>query len=123
MGKYIKLHYYFYNYRCSKKELCSILIYTDSIKLVSSYSHYGTGSIVTMNNGEMINVVETIEEIKNLLATEDKSLILIATKVGAYLHGTVCFSTQKEYKIGYYSEEWFAFNFTISSDKVVLSNI
>lgn len=65
----------------------------------------------------------TDEEIKNLLATEDKSLILIATKVGAYLHGTVCFSPQKEYKIGYYSEEWVAFNFTISSDKVVLSNI
>lgn len=50
MGKYIKLHYYFYNYRCSKKELCSVLIYTDSIKLVSSYAHYGTGSIVTMYN-------------------------------------------------------------------------
>lgn len=72
MGKYIKLHYYFYNYRCSKKELCSILIYTNSIKLVSSYSHYGTGSIVTMNNGESINVVETIEEIKNLLNTKQE---------------------------------------------------
>lgn len=67
MGKYIKLHYYFYNYRCSKKELCSILIYTDSIKLVSSYSHYGTGSIVSVDNGESMNVVETIEEIKNML--------------------------------------------------------
>lgn len=67
MGKYIKLHYYFYNYRCSKKELCSVLIYTDSIKCVSRYVHYGTGSIVTMNNGERINVVETTEEIKNML--------------------------------------------------------
>lgn len=70
---------------------------------------------------------EIIEQAKDLeyalYENEDKSLILIATKVGAYLHGTVCFSPQKEYKIGYYSEEWVAFNFTISSDKVVLSNI
>lgn len=70
---------------------------------------------------------EIIEQFRDgefaLYANEDKSLILIATKVGAYLHGTVCFSPQKEYKIGYYSEEWVAFNFTISSDKVVLSNI
>lgn len=69
---------------------------------------------------------EIIEQFRDgeftLYANEDKSLILIATKVGAYLHGTVCFSTQKEYKIGYYSEEWFAFNFNISRDKVVLSN-
>ena len=70
---------------------------------------------------------EIIEQAKDLeyalYANEDKSLILIATRVGAYLHGTVYFSPQKEYKIGYYSEEWVAFNFTISSDKVVLSNI
>lgn len=70
---------------------------------------------------------EIIEQAKDLeyalYATEDKSLILIATKVGEYFHGTVYFSTQKEYKIGHYSEEWVAFNFTISSDKVVLSNI
>lgn len=69
---------------------------------------------------------EIIEQFRDgefaLYANEDKSLILIATKVGAYLHGTLCFSTQKEYKIGYYSEEWFAFNFNISSDKVILSN-
>lgn len=70
---------------------------------------------------------EIIEQAKDLeyalYATEDKSLILIATKVGAYLHGTVYFSPQKGYKIGYYSEEWVAFNFTISSDKVVVSKI
>lgn len=69
---------------------------------------------------------EIIEQFRDvefaLFVNKDKTLILIATKVGAYLHGTVCFSTQKEYKIGYYSEEWFAFNFTITSDKVVLSN-
>ena len=71
--------------------------------------------------------VEIVEQAKDfkyaLYATEDKSLILIATKVGAYLHGTVYFSPQKEYKIGYYREEWVAFNFTISSDKVVVSKI
>lgn len=69
---------------------------------------------------------EIIEQFRDgefaLYTNEDKSLILIATKVGAYLHGTVCFSTQKEYKIGYYTEEWFALNFTITNDKVVLSN-
>lgn len=70
---------------------------------------------------------EIIEQFRDgefaLYATGDKSLILIATRVRAYLHGTVYFSPQKEYKIGYYGEEWFAYNFTISSDKVVLSNI
>jgi hypothetical protein len=70
---------------------------------------------------------EIIEQAKDfeyaLYTNGDKSLILIATKVGAYLYGTVYFSTRKEYKIGYYGEEWFAYNFTISSDKVVLSNI
>ena len=38
---------------------------------------------------------EIIEQAKDLeyalYATEDKSLILIATRVGAYLHGTVYF--------------------------------
>ena len=37
--------------------------------------------------------------------------------------GKYIFHHKKEYKIGYYSEEWVAFNFTISSDKVVLSKI
>lgn len=46
MGKYIKLHYYFNDYRCSAKTLYPILIDVDSIKLVSRYVHYGTGSIV-----------------------------------------------------------------------------
>lgn len=67
MKKYIELHYYFNDYRCSAKALCPVLIDIDSIKLVSSYTRYGNGSVVTMNNGEMINVVETIEEIKNML--------------------------------------------------------
>jgi hypothetical protein len=49
-----------------------MLIDVDSIKLVSSYTRYGNGSVVTMNNGEMINVVETIEEIKNLLNTKQE---------------------------------------------------
>lgn len=67
MKRYIELHYYFNDYRCSAKFLCSMLIDIDSIKLVSSYTHYGNGSVVTMNNGEKINVAETIEEIKNML--------------------------------------------------------
>lgn len=72
MKRYIELHYYFNDYRCSAKELCSMLIDVDSIKLVSSYTRYGNGSVVTMNNGEMINVVETIQEIKNLLNTKQE---------------------------------------------------
>ena len=64
MGKYIKLHYYFYNYRCSAKALCPVLIDVDSIKLVL---HSETESIVSIDNGEAMNVVETIEEIKNML--------------------------------------------------------
>lgn len=64
MKKYIKLHFYFNDYRCSAKTLCPVVIDVDSIKLVS---RYGTGSIVSIDNGESINVVETIEEIKNML--------------------------------------------------------
>lgn len=69
---------------------------------------------------------EIIEQEKDLeyalYENEDKSLILIATKVGEYLHGTVCFSTNL-HKIGYYSKGWIASNFTIFQDKVILSNI
>lgn len=40
---------------------------------------------------------EIIEQAKDLeyalYENGDKSIFLIATKVGAYLHGTVCFST------------------------------
>lgn len=64
MKKYIKLHFYFNDYRCSAKTLCPVVIDVDSIKLVS---RYGTGSIVSIDNGESMNVVETIEEIKNML--------------------------------------------------------
>jgi hypothetical protein len=58
----------------------------------------------------------------SLYANEDKSIILIATKVGEYLHGTVCFSNSNSYKIGHYSRGWIASNFTIFQDKVILSN-
>lgn len=46
---------------------------------------------------------EIIEQFRDgefaLYATEDKSLILIATKVGAYLHGTVYFHHKKSIKL------------------------
>ena len=46
---------------------------------------------------------EIIEQVKDfeyaLYENEDKSLILIATKVGAYLHGTVCFQHKKSIKL------------------------
>lgn len=46
---------------------------------------------------------EIIEQAKDLeyalYATEDKSLILIATRVGAYLHGTVYFHHKKSIKL------------------------
>lgn len=75
----------------------------------------------------MIMKAKIIEQAKDLeyalYANEDKSLILIATKVGAYLHGTVRFSSSNLYKIGHYSEGWIASHFTISQDKVVLSNV
>lgn len=69
---------------------------------------------------------EIIEQFRDgefaLYANGDKSLILIATKVGEYLHGTVCFSNSNSYKIGHYSRGWIASNFTIFQDKVILSN-
>lgn len=57
-----------------------------------------------------------------LFVNKDKTLILIATKVGEYLHGTVCFSNSNSHKIGHYSRGWIASNFTIFQDKVILSN-
>lgn len=69
---------------------------------------------------------EIIEQFRDgesvLFANKDKTLILIATKVGEYLHGTVYFSTNS-HEIGYYSKGWIASNFTIFQDKVILSNI
>nr|DAX01779.1 MAG TPA: hypothetical protein [Caudoviricetes sp.] len=69
---------------------------------------------------------EIIEQFRDgefaLFVNKDKTLILIATKVGEYLHGTVCFSNSNSYKIGHYSRGWIASNFTIFQDKVILSN-
>lgn len=69
---------------------------------------------------------EIIEQFRDgefaLFVNKDKTLILIATKVGEYLHGTVCFSTNNSHKIGHYSKGWIASNFTIFQDKVILSN-
>ena len=64
MKKYIELHYYFNDYRCSANKILPVLICVDSIKLVL---HSETGSIVSIDNGESMNVVETIEVIKNML--------------------------------------------------------
>ena len=64
MKKYIELHYYFNDYRCSANQIYPVLIDVDSIKLVL---RSGNGSIVSIDNGESMNVVETIEEIKNML--------------------------------------------------------
>lgn len=69
---------------------------------------------------------EIIEQFRDgefaLFVNKDKPLILIATKVGEYLHGTVCFSNSNSHKIGHYSRGWIASNFTIFQDKVILSN-
>ena len=68
MKKYIELHYYFDDYRCSANQIYHVLIDVDSIKLVLRSK---TGSIVLIDNGESVNVVETIEEIKNMLNTKE----------------------------------------------------
>lgn len=66
---------------------------------------------------------EIIEQFRDgefvLFVNKDKTLILIATKVGEYLYGTVYFSTNNLYKIGHYSKDWIASNFTIFQDKVI----
>lgn len=68
MKKYIELHYYFNDYRCSVNQIYPVVIDVDSIKLVLRSK---TGSIVSIDNGESMNVVETIEEIKNMLDTKE----------------------------------------------------
>lgn len=69
MKKYIELHYYFNDYRCSANKIFPVLICVDSIKLVL---HSETGSIVLIDNGESMNVVETLEEIENMLNTKQE---------------------------------------------------
>lgn len=66
---------------------------------------------------------EIIEQFRDgesvLFVNKDKTLILIATKVGEYLYGTVYFSTNNLYEIGHYNKDWIASNFTIFQDKVI----
>lgn len=65
MKKYIRLKLYFYNDSTSSIEtIRPVLIDIDRIRVVL---HSETGSIVSVDNGESMNVVETIEEIKNML--------------------------------------------------------
>lgn len=69
MKKYIKLHHHLYkDERSSAKILCPILINIDNIRTVTSSE---TGSVIWLDNGDNIHVLENIEAIADLLNTKE----------------------------------------------------
>lgn len=70
MKKYIKLHHYLHNdYKGSNTTICPILIDIDRIRVVTCSE---TGSVIWLDNGDNIHVLENIEAIENLLNTKQE---------------------------------------------------
>lgn len=69
MKKYIKLHHYLHNdYKGSNTTIRPVLIGIDRIRVVT-YSETA-GSVIWLDNGDNIHVLENIETIENLLNTK-----------------------------------------------------
>lgn len=69
MKKYIRLSHYFYNDSISSIEtIRPVLIGIDRIRVVT-YSETA-GSVICLDNGDNIHVLENIETIENLLNTK-----------------------------------------------------
>lgn len=69
MKKYIRLTHYFYNDSISSIEtIRPVLIGIDRIRVVT-YSETA-GSVIRLDNGDNIHVLENIETIENLLNTK-----------------------------------------------------
>ena len=70
MKKYIKLHHYLHNdYKGSNTTICPVLIDIDRIRVVTCSE---TGSVIWLDNGDNIHVLNNIEEIENLLNTKQE---------------------------------------------------
>lgn len=69
MKKYIRLSHYFYNDSISSIEtIRPVLIGIDRIRVVTCSET--AGSVIWLDNGDNINVLENIETIENLLNTK-----------------------------------------------------
>lgn len=69
MKKYIRLNHYFYNDSISSIEtIRPVLIGIDRIRVVTRSET--AGSVIWLDNGDNINVLENIETIENLLNTK-----------------------------------------------------
>lgn len=69
MKKYIRLTHYFYNDSISSIEtIRPVLIGIDRIRVVTCSET--AGSVIWLDNGDNINVLENIETIANLLNTK-----------------------------------------------------
>ena len=70
MKKYIRLKHYFYNDSISSIEtIRPLLIDIDRIRVVTCSE---TGSVIWLDNGDNIYVLENIETIENLLNTKQE---------------------------------------------------
>jgi hypothetical protein len=70
MKKYIRLNHYFYNDSISSIEtIRPVLIGIDRIRVVTCSET--AGSVIWLDNGDNINVLENIETIENLLNTKE----------------------------------------------------
>lgn len=71
MKKYIRLNHYFYNDSISSIEtIRPVLIGIDRIRVVTCSET--AGSVIWLDNGDNINVLENIETIENLLNTKQE---------------------------------------------------
>jgi hypothetical protein len=71
MKKYIRLNHYFYNDSISSIEtIRPVLIGIDRIRVVTCSET--AGSVIWLDNGDNINVLENIETIENLLNTKQR---------------------------------------------------
>lgn len=70
MKKYIRLNHYLYNDSISsRKTICPILIDIDRIRVVTCSE---TGSVIWLDNGDNIHVLDNIAAIEYLLNTKQE---------------------------------------------------
>lgn len=70
-----------------------------------------------------IKIVEQKDNIKpSLYINNDNTVIILAIMINGYLVGTVCYSKNNEYEIGFYDMDWDKNSFHLFNGKVILSN-
>lgn len=58
----------------------------------------------------------------SLYINNDNTVIILAIMINGYLVGTVCYSKNNEYEIGFYDIDWDKNFFHLFNGKVILSN-